>query len=68
MGIKKIRIVEEPKALDQEQSSEIVGGLTCTSYEPCSFLFGTNCGDFEEDGLCGDSTDKSKVYCSGYHK
>lgn len=68
MDIKKIRVVEEPKALDQEQSSEIVGGLTCTSYEPCSFIFSTTCGELEEDGLCGDSTDKSKIYCSGYRK
>lgn len=68
MGIKKIRIVEEPKALDQEQSSEIVGGLTCTSYEPCAFLFSTTCGELDEDAPCGSSTDKSKLYCSGYHK
>lgn len=41
MSLKKIRVVEEPKALDQEQPPKIAGDLTCTSYEPCSSIFVT---------------------------
>ena len=68
MKPKKVRIVEEPRALDKEEGAEVLGGLSCISYEPCSFLFSTHCGEFAEDGLCGDSASPTKIYCSGYSK
>lgn len=64
-NIKKLNIINAPRELqlNNEELLNFMGGINCTSYDECSFLFDSSCGTFN-NAPCSDGGATMK--CNSY--